>query len=621
LASRSGFEAILARAFASHQAGRLAEAERHYREALAADSANGPALHGLGLVALQAGHVAAAEGLLGRAAAALPSDAAVLNNWGIALARLGRTAEARQRFEAAIAAAPRLADALVNLGSALADLGDLSGAQARLHEALSAAPGSVEARCALARVLLARRRPAEAEAILREALGQRPAHAVALNLLGNALREQGRLAEALDSYHQSRKARPDHPEAWSNALVTMNADPAITAREAFEAHREFGRRFGAPAPSPAPSLANRRPGRIRVGYVSADFRSHALAAFIEPVFAHHDRALVETTAYSNALLEDATTARLRGLVDHFVPVAGLPDAEFAARVRADAIDVLVDLSGHTAGNRLLAFARRAAPVQVTWLGYPNTTGLDAMDCRLTDARADPPGAESLHTERLVRLPTAWCYRPWAEAPAVAARRPDPSAITFGAMNNPAKLNGAVLAAWTRILASLPGSRLLMHAPDDAGLRERISGTFAAAGVEASRIAFFPRLATAAYLARYAEVDIALDAFPCAGATTTLDALWMGVPVVSLAGDRPYGRSGASILGALGLNDWLAGTPETYVERAVRHARDVPGLASLRASLRERLRASPLMDGAGQARAIEAVFVKLCEDRGFSPEGR
>lgn len=614
---RPGLAATLARAQAAHQAGRLADAERLYREILAIDPENGPSLHGLGLVALQAGQPGAAAQLLGRAATAAPADPGVLNNWGIALARSGRASEARERFEAAVALAPRFPDALVNLASALADQGDYGAAESRLDQAIAIAPASIEARCVLGRVRLACRRPAAAEATLREALALRPGHAVAANLLGNALREQGRLAEALASYRQSQASRPDHPEAWSNFLVAQNADPGVTAREAFEAHREFGRRFDASPPVAAPSLASRRPGRLRIAYVSADFRAHALAAFVEPVFYHHDLARFEITAYSNAVAEDATTSRLRALVEHFVPVCGLTDAQFAARVREDAIDVLVDLSGHTAGNRLLAFARRAAPVQVTWLGYPNTSGLAAMDCRLTDERADPPGAESLHTERLVRLPTAWCYRPWADAPAILPRRVDPAALAFGAMNNPAKLNAEVLAAWARILAALPGSRILLHAPDDDAFRARIVEAFAARGVDASRLTFFPRLPIAAYLARYGEIDIALDAFPCAGATTTLDALWMGVPVVSLAGDRPYGRSGASILGTLGMDAWVSGTADAYVECAIAHARDAEALDALRAGLRERLRTSPLMDGAAQARAIESAIVALAEERGLA----
>lgn len=612
---RPAVESTVSRAFASHQAGRLAEAERLYREALASDPSHGPALHGLGIVALQAGHFAPAADLFSRAAASTGGDPAVLNNWGIALARLGNPAEARRRFEAALASRPRFADALVNLGNVLADLGNADAALARFREAIEASPASVEGRCGAGRALLARRRPGEAEAVIREALSLQPSHAVALNLLGNALREQGRLEEALAAYRASGAARPDHPEAWSNHLVALNASPAVSAAEAFEAHREFGRRFERAQAGRRPALPPRRPGRIRVGYVSGDFRAHALAAFVEPVFAHHDRERLEVTAYSNATAEDSVTARLRGLVEHFVPIAGLTDARFAERVRSDGIDVLVDLSGHTAGNRLTAFALRAAPAQATWLGYPNTTGLASMDYRLTDALADPPGAESLHTERLVRLPgSAWCYRPWPDAPPVAPRVADPARIAFGAMNNPAKLNDAVIGTWVRLLASLPGSTLLLHAPDDEGLRSRLVGAFTSAEVDASRVRFFPRLATAAYLARYGEIDIALDPFPCAGATTTFDALWMGVPVLSLAADRPYGRSGASILGALGLEDCVAASIDDYVALGIALARSPSRIAALREGLRERLRARPLTDGRAMARALESAYEAMVAGR-------
>lgn len=612
MAAMPGVGDKLARAFASHRAGRLAEAERLYRETLAADPANAGGLHGLGILALQAGFADRAADLLGRAAAVAPADPALLNNLGIALAKCGRVAEARARFEQAVSLAPRFADALVNLAGLLVDLGERPLAQRTLEAAIAASPDSAEALAQLGRLLLADRRPAEAEARLREAAARHPAHAGIANLLGNALREQGRIAEAISMYRESQRLRPDHPEAWSNWLVAINSDPSVSAAEAFAAHRAFGERFG-PAFASSPPFPPRRPGRVRIGYVSADFKAHAVAAFIEPVLAQHDRDRFEVTAYSGVVVEDATTVRLRGLVEHFIPIVSLTDAQFAQRVREDAIDVLVDLSGHTSGHRLLAFARRAAPVQVTWLGYPNTTGLASMDYRLTDERADPPGvAEALHTERLLRVaPSAWCYRPWDCAPEVGGREARAGEIVFGAMNNPAKLNERVIGTWTRVLACVPGSRLVMHAPDDEGLRHRVSAAMAGADVAPQRLSFFPRLSTADYLSRYSEIDIALDPFPCAGATTTFDALWMGVPVLTLAGDRPYSRSGASILGALGLEAWVAMDADDYVARAVRHASDPALLRTLRRTLRGRLRASPVTDGAALAREVERAFVAAC----------
>lgn len=614
-------EGLLEQAVARHRAGQLADAEALYRQVLALAPAHPGALHYLGLLGLQTGHLAPAEELLARAAQVAPGDPVLLNNWGIALARLGRAEEARARFEAAIRQGPGYADPLVNLANLLADRGDHEEAERRYREALAIAPRSAEAHNNLGRLLLSRRRLAEAVACFEEALRASPGHASALNNLGNALRDQGRLDEAFRRYREAQHARPDHPEAFSNMLLAMNCDPGLTAAEVFAAHVEFADRFERPLAVAATGLAPRAPGRLRIGYVSADFRAHAVAAFIEPLLASHDRSRFEVTAYSNAFAEDEVTRRLRGAVEHFVTVASLGDAELAQLVREHRIDVLVDLAGHSAGNRLLAFARRAAPVQATWLGYLNTTGLRSMDFRISDAWADPPGlTERWHTETLVRLPgSLWCYRAWPDAPVVA---PAPclaaEGVTFGSTNNPAKLNGAVLEAWGRILCRVPASRLLVHAPDDPGMRSRVLASLRCAGADAGRVSFFPRLPAAEYLRRYGEIDILLDPFPCAGGTTTLDAAWMGVPAISLAGERPFSRGGASILGNLGLGQCLADTVPDYEERAVRLASDRAELAALRAALRERLAASTLTDSGAFARAVEEAFVQMCRSRGILP---
>lgn len=614
-------DAMLARAVACHQGGQLAEAESLYRTVLAADPRHPDALHYLGLLGFQTGHLAPAEGLLGQAAAAAPGDPVVLNNWGIVLARLGRLVEARARFETAISRGPGYADALVNLANVLADAGEPEAAEARYREALAIAPGSVEARNNLGRLLLSRKRLGEAVACFEEALRSRPGHASAMNNLGNALREQGRLEEACHRYREAARLRPDDPEPASNLLVAMTTDPALSPDDVFAAHREFAARFEAGAPAVA--FPPRAAGRLRVGYVSADLRAHAVSAFAIALLEHHDRTRFEVTVYHNAAVEDDFTQRARASVDRFVVVAGLSDDELARRVRTDAIDVLVDLAGHTAGNRLRAFARRAAPVQATWLGYLGSTGLAAMDFRITDARMDPPGrTERWHSETLVRLPVSpWCYRPWPGSPEVS-RLPalERGHVTFASSSNPAKLNGAVFAAWSRLLARVPGSRLLVHAPDDDGFRQRVAAGLGDALSFPGRLEFFPRLPVEEYLRRLAGIDILLDSFPCAGATTTLDALWMGVPVVTLAGEAPWGRPGASLLGTLDLAQCVAGAPDEYVERAAALAVDLPALASLRQSLRSRLRASPLMDEAGFARAMEEALLGMARQRGLMTGG-
>lgn len=614
-------DSMLARAIAFHQGGQLAEAESLYRTILAADPRHPDALHYLGLLGLQTGHLAPAEELLGQAAAAAPGDPVVLNNWGIVLARLGRLAEARARFETAVSRGPGYADALVNLANVLADAGEPEAAEARYREALAIAPGSVEARNNLGRLLLARKRLGEAIACFEETLRARPGHASAMNNLGNALREQGLVEEACRRYREASRLRPDDPEPVSNLLVAMMNDPALSPDSVFAAQREFATRFE--AGMPAVAFPPRAAGRLRVGYVSADLRAHAVSAFAIALLEHHDRARFEVTVYHNAAVEDEFTQRARASADRFIVVAGLSDDELARCVRDDAIDVLVDLSGHTAGNRLLAFARRAAPAQATWLGYLGSTGLAAMDFRITDERMDPPGrTEQWHTETLVRLPASpWCYRPWPGSPGVSGL---PALVrghvTFASSANPAKLNGAVFAAWSRLLARVPASRLLVHAPDDEGFRRRVVAGLGDAQALSGRVEFFPRLPVGEYLRQLAGVDILLDSFPCAGATTTLDSLWMGVPVVSLAGQAPWSRAGASLLGTLDLAQCLAGSPDEYVERAATLASDLPALASLRQSLRGRLQASPLMDEAGFARAMEEALLGMARQKGLMTGG-
>ncbi len=614
---------LLEQAIARHRSGQLSDAEFLYRKALSIAPENPAALHYLGLLGFQTGHHLPAEQLLARAALLAPEDPVVRNNWGIVLAKLGRFAEAAEQFQLAIERAPGYADPIVNLANVLSDQGDHGAAEKRYREAIALSPGSAEAHSNLGKLLLSRRRIPDAIASLQEALRINPRFASALNNLGNALREQGRMQEAFQHYREAQLARPDDPEAFSNLLLAMNCDPELSADEVFTAHQEFADRFERPLRAGASPFkaGDRRSGRLRIAYVSADFRAHAVAAFIEPVLANHDRTRFVVTAYYNGFFEDEITHRIRGAVDQFVVVGNLTDAELAQRIRDDAIDILVDLSGHTAGNRLLAFARRAAPMQVTWLGYLNTTGLSEMDVRITDAWADPPGlTERWHTEELVRLPgSLWCYSPWPDSPAVGAAPCLKSGlVTFGSTNNPVKLNLSVLQAWATILSRVPESRLHIYAPDDGYLRDQLAAALCARGAARQRIEFFPRLPIGQYLQQYAAIDIALDTFPCAGGTTTFDALWMGVPVVSLAGERPFSRGGASILGNLGLADYVASSTDAYIERAISLARDAASLANRRAGLRSLLAASTLTDGRAFTRHLEDALLKWCRSRGLVP---
>ena len=353
--------------------------------------------------------------------------------------------------------------------------------------------------------------------------------------------------------------------------------------------------------------------RLRVGYVSADFRRHSCAYFLEALLAHHDHGRFEIFAYADDRRSDDITERLKPMVDHWRSLIGMPDKAVAELVRNDRIHLLVDLAGHTAGNRLSAFAEKPAPIQVSWLGYPATTGLSAIDYRLSDDICDPPGAtERFHTETLWRLPGGFlCYTAPREAPAVS---PSPCStgqpVTFGSFNNLAKVNQAVLEAWAELVSAVPGSRLLLKskALRAPSVSERVAEVFTRRGIARERIILEGWAeALAAHLAMYGKIDIALDTFPYNGTTTTFEAMWMGVPVISLAGDRHSARVGASILTRCGLEDFIAKSLDDYLAKAIALARDPQALGELRRALRPRLANSPLCDGKAFAQQIEDAY--------------
>jgi predicted O-linked N-acetylglucosamine transferase (SPINDLY family) len=356
------------------------------------------------------------------------------------------------------------------------------------------------------------------------------------------------------------------------------------------------------------------PSCLSVGYVSAHFRRHAVAVFLEPVLAAHDHSAVRVFCYSDVRCPDEVTARFKAHADVWRDVAGLSDEQLAEQVRADRLDILVDLAGHIAGNRMLLFARKPAPIQVTYLGYQATTGLATMDYRLTDAVADPPGqTEAFHTEKLFRLPRAFfCYRPPMEMPPVS-ELPARSAghVTFASMNNFAKVSPRCLALWARLLKAVPGSRLALLIAGGAPNAGRILPAFTQAGVDGSRIEFVGRLGLQQYLEMYRRIDILLDPMPFSGHTTTCDALWMGVPVVTLAGPAYVSRMTASVLAHLPLPELIAQSAEQYLAIAAGLATDLDRLADLRRRLRGMMQQSCISDAAGFARDLEAAYQRMC----------
>ena len=413
------------------------------------------------------------------------------------------------------------------------------------------------------------------------------------------------------AYRQAIEIKHDFAEANSNLLFCMNYDTQTSQSEILVESRRWDANQAVPGASNEPSNPSDSNRRLRVGYVSPDFRQHSVSHFLDAVFAGHNRHSFEVFGYAEVVKPDQETARFRDLSDGWCSTVGMTDPAVAERIRDDRIDILVDLAGHTANNRLLAFAERPAPVQVTWLGYPNTTGLSAMDCRLTDAIADPEGvADAQHSETLVRLPNGFLsYAPELDGPPARTT----GHVTFGSFNNLAKVTPEVVETWARILDRIPNSRLVIKSRPlaDAGTRKRYLEMFVARGIDANRVELCAWIASkSGHLGAYARVDIGLDPFTYNGTTTTCEALWMGVPAITLSGDRHAGRVGASILTRVGHADFVAETEEAYVEKAAALANDLDRLSALRKDLRDRMRQSPLCDADGFARDIEAAYREM-----------
>ncbi len=526
------------------------------------------------------------------------------------LRRTGRPTEALQNYLEALRLDPRDVATLQDLSLLLADAGHLAEALAALEQAIKLRPDMVSLRLSLAQLARRARRDGLAVTILQRTLLLHPDSVEVHNNLGAYLREQGDITASLRHYRRAIELAPERIAVWSGYLFTLNCDPDLAPEEVAREHRRFGELL-APARRLVPVKG--ATDVLRVGYMSADFHAHSVAYFIAPVIAAHDRRRVHVTCYATDAGSDAMTERLRGLADDWREVASLDDAQLARQISEDGIHVLVDLSGHTALNRLSAMARRLAPVQATYLGYPNTTGVPAIDLRITDGLADPPGdADAWHTERLVRLPggfVAWDPPEWAHAVPVAPVRAGDE-ISFGCFNNLAKLSERVLSTWARLLAQVPRARLVLKAGGlaDERVRGRVYEIWERHGVSPERVHLLASTQSPAdHLACYGEVDVALDPFPYNGTTTTCETLWMGVPVVTLAGRSHAGRVGCSLLHRVGLDDLVAADEDAYIALASRLARDRQRLAELRLGLRSRLQASTLGDAGRLARELEDAY--------------
>jgi protein O-GlcNAc transferase len=608
-----------------------------YEKVLAIDAANPYARYNLGKLRYERGAHAEAEQLLRQALrtrpdfpqarvvlacaldaqgkpeaaateleAAQPYDFGALFIYAGILRKLGRLDAAASALRRALAVDPHSLDAHAALFHVLEAKGDPAGAALELEVVLRQRPDWAEALFNYGVVLKKLMRPAEAEDALRRAIAADQKFARAYRMLGGALLGQCRIDEALELYRQA----PRDPELESAELFALNASEQISADALFTRHTEFGRQLEQAVPARF-AFSNKKDAnrRLRIGYVSGDFSYHVVTLFLLPVLERRDRAAVEVFCYSTAERVDEYTRKLAAHADVWRPCAGLSDVQLADAIHADGIDILVDLAGHSGEPQLRVFAQKPAPVQATWLGYLNTTGMTRIDYRISDAHADPVGlTDGRHTEKLARLPhSQWCYRPFMSAAAAAAppclRH---GQVTFGSFNQVLKLSQASRRLWAQILAEVPGSRLVIlgvpSGPAQDDLRKDLP--------DPARVKLVPYVSLPDYFAWYNQVDIALDTTPYSGGTTTCDALWMGVPVLTAPGERPSSRSAASILTTAGLSDWIASDAEDYVRRAVDFASNAALLSTLRVTLRPRLQASPLMDEAGFTKDLETAYRQM-----------
>jgi predicted O-linked N-acetylglucosamine transferase (SPINDLY family) len=598
-----------------HQTGQLNEAESLYRQILAVDSSHVGSLHCLGVIAQQCGRSDIAVDLIRQAITLAPDFPEAYVNLGNALKDKGQLDEAIAACRQAIALNPRLPEAHNNLGIALNDKGQLDDAVTAYRHAIALKPDFSDAYSNLGVALKNQGQLDEAIAAFRQAIALNPNYPRALNNLGVALKDTGQLDDAIAAFRQASALKPDFPEAHSNLIFGMCYHPSLGATAIAEEARRWNQQHAEPLRKLIqPHLNDRTPDRrLRIGYVSPDFRDHVVGRNVLPLLLNHNPRDTEIFCYAHVVCADSFTDRFRTNTHHWRDIVGLSDQQVAQQIRDDQIDVLVDLVLHTSQNRLLVFAHKPAPVQVTFAGYPGTTGMTSMDYRLTDPYLDPPETdESVYSEKTYRLPhTFWCYDPLEGRDLPVSNLPARSNgyITFGCLNNFCKVNDTVLLLWAKVLNAVPDSHLILLASAGSA-KERVLAFFENEGIASHRVEVVTYQPRKQYIETYQRIDIGLDTLPYNGHTTSLDSFWMGVPVITLVGQTIVGRAGLCQLMNLGYAELNAHTPEQYLQIAAQLANDLPRLTDLRATLRQRMQASPLMDAPRFARDIEAAYQKM-----------
>jgi predicted O-linked N-acetylglucosamine transferase (SPINDLY family) len=604
-----------------HQARRLAEAERIYRQILAYQPDHAEALHLLGVLAAQVGKSGTAVELIQRALRLKPDFAEAYGNLGLALQGNGQLDEAIAAYRQAIRLDPDLAEVHSNLGNALQDKEQFDEAIACHRQAIRLRPDSATAHHNLGNALNKLGRLDEAIGCYRQAVGLEPDFAEAHASLGGVLEVAGQLDEAIAACRSAIRLKPDYADGHINLLYALYHHPDYDSGRILEETRQWARRQRIGATPYSPPRDGRPERRLKIGYLSPFLRTCADAHYIFPLLARHDRKQFEISCYARMTHGDELTDHLRSHCDHWFDTRGLSTEASAELIRGHGIDILVNIS-RPADECLRIMANRLAPIQVTWLTFASrTSGLETVDYRISDPYLDPAGTDELcYAEKTLRLPeTAWCYDPLVDPPPVKALPAQAGRfITFGSLNRLSKINPSVVGAWAEILRAVPNSRLHILAVPGSH-RQRLLDQFRELGVDPGRIEFIDRRPRREYLKQYDRIDVTLDTFPFSGHTTALDSLWMGVPVVTLSGRTSVGRVACSALHNLGLAEWIGQTPSQYVSLAVRLSGDAANLAELRRTLRARMQRSPLMDAPRFARNIEAAYRQMW--RNWCEKGR
>ncbi|MGA3067406.1 MAG: tetratricopeptide repeat protein [Tepidisphaeraceae bacterium] len=632
------------------RAGRFAEAEQYFRSAIAANFRKADYHYGLG-VSLSAlnrpreaiaafeqaitlrsvypeahvelgillagqGQMADAVAQFERATAARPDLPEAHVNLGTAWAQMGQVQKAIAAFRRALELRPNYAEALSNLGNALADIGQVKDAIAACQRAVALRPDYAPAHGNLGRAYYLNEELEKSVSCCMTAISLRPTMADAHNNLANALKDMGQIASAMSSYAKAAQYRTDSAEFDSNQLFAMHYSPDHDLPALISALARWNQLHGVPRRRfRLPHDNDRSPDRkLRIGYVSADFRDHACAFFLVPLLSQHDHEHFEIVFYAEIHKPDGMTDRFRAWADHWRDTLGLSDEELAAQIRRDGIDILVDAKLHSAENRLTVFAHKPAPIQVSWLGYPGSSGLETIDYRLTDHQLENDGGSYPPPEKPAFVPDCfWCYDPLTDGPPVNELPALTTGhITFASLNNFCKVNEPTLANWAAVMRAVTNSKLLVLAPKGSA-RDWLVRILQAHGVEPARVEFLDRRPRREYLEYYHRIDLCLDTHPYNGHTTSLDALWMGVPVLTLVGQTPPGRVGLTHAANLNLTEFAAAGAQALPTIASRWAADLPRLAELRRDLRQRMQNSPLMDAAGFARKVEAIYRQMWID--------